>query len=172
MGRRARFWALLWAGWACAGFASGAEVREWNKAAMPSLVFETQEGGKVDLNAAPGKVLVLNFWAAWCVPCREELPVLQKFADSMKGKQVEVVLINIGDSSNVMDKFLRMFPVNLRNLRDRDSNAISGDWNFRHLPATVVLDKKGQARWTVIGKVDDRAEPVRSRVNLLLQEPR
>lgn len=147
-----------------------AEVRAWSRPATPPLVFEGVDGARVDIKSPAGKVRVVNFWAAWCAPCREELPLLQKYADSMKGQPVEVVLVNVGDSPRVTDRFVRLHSVSLRNLRDAESSAIYGEWGFKQLPATVVLDQQGRARWTVIGKLDEAAEPVKSRVDLLLKE--
>jgi len=169
--RSAAFAALFAATLAASSLtAVAAEVRTWSKPVTPALVFESADGGKVDIKSPPGKVRVVNFWAAWCAPCREELPALQKYADSVKGQPVEVVLVNVGDSTRVMDRFARLHSVSLRNLRDTESSAIYGDWGFKQLPATVVLDQQGRARWTVIGKIDELAEPVRSRVDMLLKE--
>jgi thiol-disulfide isomerase/thioredoxin len=162
--------ALLVASLAAPFAAGAAEVRAWSRPTTPPLVFEAADGSKVDIKSPPGKVRVVNFWAAWCAPCREELPALQKYADSVKGQPVEVVLVNVGDSARVMERFARLHSVSLRSLRDSESVALYGAWGFKQLPATVVLDPQGQARWTVIGKIDEAAEPLKSRVGLLLKE--
>ncbi len=147
-----------------------AEARPWTKATTPPLVFENLEGRKVDLGGSTGRVKVINFWAVWCAPCREELPVLEAYAREMQPKGADLSLVNVGDSPRAMNTFFQRAAVKMPTLRDVDSAVLGGEWNLRNLPATAVLDRKGRLRWIVIGKLDDFAEPVRSKVAALLNE--
>lgn len=163
----------LLAGWLylTASIAGAAEQRPWPQGTVPPLVFSAADGSRTDLGG-PGKVRVINFWAVWCGPCREELPALQRLADGLKGQPVEVVLVNTGDSPRAIATFMDKLParLQLRSLRDAGDTVIGGGWNFKQLPATAILDRHGRVRWTVIGKLDEQAEPVRARVAEVLRE--
>lgn len=155
--------ALLLACVIAAGRANAMEVRPVQKA--PTLAFETLSGAPVDALRNQGKVQVFNFWAAWCSACREEMPALEKFSQSMRGKAVDVTLVNVGDSTTVIEKYLKKQPVSLPVIRDPQSRALSPEnLALQHLPATLVVDRRGNARWILIGKLDHDASELRARV--------
>lgn len=151
------------------GAALAVDVRPADpKLALPA--FDTPEGGPFNFSDVRGRVQVVNFWAAWCEPCRKELPALERMAASMKDQPVDVVLVNLGDSQRLIHAFLKKYPVALPIHRDADSRLLTGAWNIKQLPATLVVDQQGRARWVAIGQLDEQAEPVRSRVTALLKE--
>lgn len=96
--------------------------------------------------------------------------MLQAYAREMQPKGADLSLVNVGDSPRAMNTFFQRAAVNMTTLRDVDSAVLGGEWNLRNLPATALLDRKGRLRWIVIGKLDDFAEPVRSKVTALLNE--
>jgi thiol-disulfide isomerase/thioredoxin len=128
-----------------------------------------------DLNAQPqaleqwrGKVLVVNFWATWCAPCREEIPELIKFQSEYGPKGVQIVGIAIDAADKVKpysEKMKMNYPVLIGeneglDLVQRAGNSLGG------LPFTVVLDRKGNAVSSQLGSVN--AEKLRSLVKPLL----
>jgi thiol-disulfide isomerase/thioredoxin len=104
-----------------------------------------------------GKRVILNFWAVWCLPCRQEIPVLEKFAAKVKGQGIEVILVNMGDSNEAIDRFLKMVPTNLRVVSLPENALRSGPWSVAALPATVLLDGMTVPRWRALGRIDNRA---------------
>jgi len=152
--------------WAAPKASAAVEVRPWS-GDTPVLRFDAADGTPFDLRSLRGRVVVLNFWAAWCAPCREEIPHLQAWAAGQRG--VQVVLVNIGDKPQVMREWLQRTGVSLMSLRDPESRALAG-LGLRQLPATLIIDAEGRIRWKVIGKVDEQAEPVRSKALALTKQ--
>jgi cytochrome c biogenesis protein CcmG/thiol:disulfide interchange protein DsbE len=152
--------------WTAPKASAAVEVRPWS-GDTPVLRFDAADGAPFDLRSLRGKVVVLNFWAAWCAPCREEIPHLQAWAAGQRG--VQVVLVNIGDKPQVMRDWLQRAGVTLTSLRDPESRALA-ELGLRQLPATLILDAEGRIRWKMIGKVDEQAEPVRSKALALVKQ--
>ena len=152
--------------WTAPKASAAVEMRPWG-GDTPALRFDTADGTPFDLRSLRGKVVVLNFWAAWCAPCREEIPHLQALAAGQRG--VQVVLVNIGDKPQVMRDWLQRAGVTLMSLRDPESRALA-ELGLRQSPATLIVDAEGRLRWKVIGKVDEQAEPVRSKAIALTKQ--
>ena len=166
-----RVFATALAACALVANAYGADVRPLDKPAAGLPPMRTLDDAAFSIKANRGQVQVLNFWAAWCAPCREEMPALEKYAKSMGNQPVEVLLVNVGDSPKVIREFLKKVPVNLPIVRDVESAMTHGAWNLTQLPATMVIDRHGTARWVTIGKLDAFANPVRKQVTFLLSKP-
>ena len=154
----------------CVGALHAAEVKPWPQPTTPAYDFDNLDGTPFDASSLRGKRVVVNFWAVWCVPCREELPALEKMAESLRGQPVEVLLVNAGDSRQAIDKFLAKVPVKLRVLRTRGESVSAGDWQVNALPTTVLIDAAGKARWRIRGSVDAGAEPVRGKLAEIAQQ--
>jgi thiol-disulfide isomerase/thioredoxin len=107
-----------------------------------------------------GKVLLLNVWATWCIPCREEFPDLVKLAEHYKSKDVEIVGLSVDYADEVQTKiqpFLKQyhtnFPVYVKNFKADEEfiNMLNKDWSGG-VPATFIFDKSGKQRAYVLGK--------------------
>ena len=133
------------------------EFHAWSPAPPPKLEFENIDGTRFDASALRGSRVVLNFWAVWCVPCREEIPALQRMADAMKGQGVQVVLVNVGDSREAIARFLQRVPTRLPIVRVHGDSPHAGGWNVTALPATFLVDPGGMPRWRAVGRVDGKA---------------
>jgi thiol-disulfide isomerase/thioredoxin len=133
------------------------EFHAWSPMPAPKLEFDNLDGTRIDPASLRGKRVILNFWAVWCVPCREEIPALQRLADTMKGQGVEIVLVNLGDSREAIERFLQRVPTRLRIVRVRGDVPRAGDWNVTALPATVLVDPAGMPRWRAVGRIDGKA---------------
>ncbi len=137
------------------------ELLAWSPALPPKLEFDNIDGTRFDASVFRGRRVVLNFWAVWCVPCREEIPALQRMADAMQGQGVQVVLVNVGDSREAIARFLQRVPTRLPIVRVRgDDSPRAGDWNVTALPTTVLVDPSGTPRWRAVGRVDGKASEV------------
>ena len=112
-------------------------------------------GGQGDSSLADykGKVVVLNFWASWCKPCTEELPLLEKTQQSLTGKNATVMGANYQDLSDSALKFVHRFKLTYPSLRDRDGQ-FADKYGSRAFPETFVIDRRGAGRRSGRGPVD------------------
>lgn len=111
-----------------------------------------------------GRPVLVNFWASWCEPCREEMPALQALADS----GVVVLTIAVADRDADARRFLDQAGVALPLLFDREQR-ISKAWGVRLLPYTVVLDRRHRVVARAQGVVDWDASAVREQLQRLMR---
>ena len=90
-----------------------------------------------------GKIVLLNFWATWCPPCKEEIPSIEALSQAMKGKNFEVFAVNLGDDFATVKSFVAehklSFPIYLD-----PKNLLSGTYASQGIPTTYLLDKDGR----------------------------
>jgi cytochrome c biogenesis protein CcmG, thiol:disulfide interchange protein DsbE len=109
--------------------------------------------GESSLADYKGKVVVLNFWASWCRPCTEELPLLEKTQRSLVGKDATVLGANYQDLTGSALKFVRRFRLTYPSLRDRDGQ-FADRYGSRAFPETFVIDRRGRIAAQRRGPVD------------------
>jgi len=121
-------------------------------------------GDQVSLSNYFGSPIVLNFWASWCPPCREETPHFEKIWRLHPQKDVVVLGINVQDTLADADKYLTEFDVTFTNGRDRDGK-IMVDYGVTGLPVTFFIDREGIiiGRW--VGSIGESS--LKSRVESL-----
>lgn len=100
-----------------------------------------------------GQAVVVNFWASWCPPCRDEMPALARLATRWKGRGVTVLTIAVADNEKLVEDFLWEVSVELPVLHDREQT-ISRAWGARVLPTTVVLDRRHRIVLRAQGELD------------------
>ena len=125
----------------------------------PTVVGTTLDGKQLDLASLRGKVVVVNFWASWCAPCREEAGALENVAKETKAKGVEFVGIVSGgkDSLDNARAFSRTFDMSYPSMFDQDNSlvlAFSGQLPPKAIPATLVLDREGRVAARALDQVD------------------
>jgi cytochrome c biogenesis protein CcmG, thiol:disulfide interchange protein DsbE len=118
---------------------------------LPALSFDCMGGGSLDLGRAPGVPTVLNLWGSWCTPCREELPVMQQFADAADG-QVRVMGVISKDGRPQAESFAADAGVTFPSAFDGDG-ALMTDLGLNGLPYTYFLDANGAVVYTQVGPV-------------------
>jgi cytochrome c biogenesis protein CcmG/thiol:disulfide interchange protein DsbE len=135
----------------------------------PALRLRRLSGeGSESLAEYRGKVVVLNFWASWCVPCREESPLLQRWHERISaGGRGTVLGIDILDVSADAREFAREYDLTYPLLRDGDGDSL-GSWGVVAYPETFVIDRRGRIAASRRGPVDDAF--LRERVLPLLRE--
>lgn len=128
-----------------------------HKEARPRIeeTFRDQYGNAVTLADYEGKIVVLNFWATWCPPCRAEMPSIDRLSAEMGGDDVAVLALSTDrfDVERVAAFFDEINVENLRVLQDR-KGAVARRAGVLGLPVTVILDRKGRE----IGRVQGEAE--------------
>ena len=146
-----------------------ADLKVWTGGPTPALSLKDLDGAAQALQAYRGNVVVLNFWATWCEPCRDEMPSFNKLKRSFEGKPVVVLAVNVGEGEGRIAEFLRKVPVDFPVLLDRDA-AASRAWKVRLLPATFILGRDGRVRYSYAGERDWGEPDVRAKVTALLDE--
>jgi len=152
---------LLW----CA--AASAQLPSWSGGPTPSLRLPDLEGKEHALEAYRGRVVLVNFWATWCVPCKEEMPSIERLRSSMQGRPFAVLAVNLAEPDARVQRFLRDVPLGFPILMDRDTSA-SRAWKARLLPATFIVGPDGRIRYSYIGELDWSREPIRRQIAELL----
>ena len=126
--------------------------------AMPDFTLEREAGGVVTLSQLKGKVVVVNFWATWCPPCREEVPYLVKTVEEFAPKGVELVAIsndNLESQRQAVSGFLKRFP-QLQPYVAYGQPEIGHAWRVRALPSLFVLDREGHVVASQQGQASER----------------
>jgi len=120
-----------------------------------NLYFFDQDNKQINLDRYRGKLVLLNFWAIWCAPCKEEMPSLDKLKVNKKLNNIEIFPINIGNDS--IEKSKEFFKdLNIKNLKlyfDPKIN-LAKELSLRGVPTTVLVNKNGEEFARIIGIVD------------------
>ena len=134
---------------------------------IKNLVFhkETKKIGKIEfknsnnivenLGSYKKKLVILNFWATWCAPCREEMPSLDKLKSNNQFKNLEIIAINVGNED--LKKAVNFYKnYNIENLEIYfdDTSNLPNKFFLRGLPTTILINKNGEEFARIIGSID------------------
>lgn len=123
--------------------------------AMPPFSARTLSGEQLDLPAAAdGKVLILSFWATWCVFCKAEMMALEPVWLEKQREGVLVLAVNLGQRPEEIRKFVSDLEVTYPILLDPQTN-ISRNFGITGLPTTFIIDRQGRIQKRILGKPDD-----------------
>lgn len=136
----------------------------------PDFTLPNLSGNKVSLSDYRGKVVLLNFWATWCPPCRLEMPTMEKAYRRFKNRGFEVVAVSVdvGPQSVVRD-FLQEFGLSFQVLLDPQMEALHVFDSFS-LPTSIVIDRRGVIRARELGYRDWANETSTALITNLLNE--
>ena len=134
-------------------------LEPWGGGAAPALVLTDIEGRAHDLSAYRGKVVLINFWATWCEPCRQEMPSIQRLRDRLAGKPFAALAVNVDEPEARIRVFLKQTGFDLPVLLD-PNKTITRSWGVRFLPVTFIVGKDGRVRYRLIGDLDWSSERV------------
>ncbi|MHC4994868.1 MAG: TlpA family protein disulfide reductase, partial [Planctomycetota bacterium] len=117
----------------------------------PGFSLERLEGGQLDIASHKGKnVVVLDFWATWCGPCVQAMPILAEVTDSMKDQGVVFYAVNLREDKARINGFLRDQGLNINVLLDTDG-AVADKFGVTGIPQTVILGKDGTVQAIHVG---------------------
>lgn len=122
----------------------------------PALVLPDMDGKTWDLADLRGRVVVVNFWATWCPPCRREFPSLERLQKHFPPKDLQVIAVNVGEDVDTVFSFAGNPKISV--LLDIDAKAMSS-WRVGGLPSTYVIDRDGSIILRALGgrEFDDPA---------------
>lgn len=123
----------------------------------PDFTLETLTGEKLTLQDFKGKKILLNFWASWCGPCKQEMPAMQKVYEQMKEEQIEIIAVNLtfgeensNDAKSFADEYKLTFPIPL------DINGeVQEKYQIYPIPTSYFIDEAGIIRSKYIGPMDE-----------------
>jgi len=130
------------------------EWRPWPTGrATPALALPLLDGTPWRLAAQRGRVVLLNFWATWCEPCRAELPSLQALAQRQAAAGLIAVAVNHRETAAAVQRYAQASALTLPLLLDAEGRA-TRDWTPGILPTTVLVGRDGRAAGAVVGEID------------------
>jgi peroxiredoxin len=145
-------------------FIAAAQPRVGEQA--PEISLPDAKGNIVNLSSFKGKVVLIDFWASWCGPCRESIPSVVKLYNKYKAKGFEVVAVSIDSKRSQWVKAVKYFKMNYTSLLDPkgwQADVISS-YGIEGIPTTYLLDKEGK-----IVKIDAEGDALESAVAALLK---
>jgi cytochrome c biogenesis protein CcmG, thiol:disulfide interchange protein DsbE len=143
------------------------EVTPWTGGPTPSLTLTDHQGTSHTLAAYQGRVVLVNFWATWCEPCREEMPALQQLQNILGKERLVVLAVNYGESSGKVQEFAGHMPVDFPLLLDSNTE-VAKAWQVRVLPTSFVLSPDGKIQYSAVGTLDWGAPSMVKRLTALL----
>lgn len=127
-----------------------------NKPQAPNFTLTDMRNKTHTLSDYQGKIVIVNFWAVWCAPCRKEMPSMQRAWEEIRNKDVHIMAINWGDNVESIDDFLKSIDIDLEFpiLIVNETKKITSDWSVKGLPTTFVIDPKGRLAYKVMGDIE------------------
>ena len=122
---------------------------------VSSVIFEDFSGNKIDLKNYHGKLIIVNFWATWCTPCKKEMPSLDSLYQDQSFKNLEVFAVNM-EQANLLKTKKLFSDLNIQKLQiffDSNLNFVKA-FKLRGVPTTILINKKGEEFARIIGEVN------------------
>ena len=137
----------------------------------PNIVGADPDGNFILLEDFRGKVVFLNFWATWCIPCRLEMPAMERLYRDFKGKGFVVLAVNVQEGPRAVRAFVQELKLTFPVVLDRKGEAAM-KYVVRGLPATYILDRNHIIAGRAIGAREWDSKEARAYIRALLGEPR
>lgn len=115
-------------------------------AATPAFTLPARDGGNLSLGDLKGQVVMINFWATWCGPCRQEMPLLEQLQTKYEPLGFTIVGINVEPDSAAAQEWLAKVPVSFPILFDR-KNEVAESFGVEGMPSSVFVDRAGKVRY-------------------------
>ena len=153
------------------GFAAAdlraADLKPWKGGPTPALELMDLDNRVHRLADYRGKVVLVNFWATWCGPCRDEMPSIQELKRKFAGRPFVVLAVNLDEPESRIRKFLTEVKVDFPVLLDPERK-VSKLWDARILPASFVVGADGRIRYSLVGEINWGHDVVVGRIAELL----
>lgn len=139
------------------------------KGPAPDFTLASKEGGNVRLQEQLGNVVLINFWASWCGPCREELPYLEELQQEYADLGFTILAVNVDEDPSKADILLNDIAVSFPVLFDVNDD-VSKLYDVQAMPTTVIVDRDGNQRLVHYGYKSGDEEKYKQAVRALLRE--
>jgi len=137
--------------------------------AAPDFTLASLNSGNLRLAELQGQVVLLNFWASWCGPCRKEMPILNDLHNRYKDIGFTVLGVNVEQDSSLAQNYLRDTPVDFPILFDTE-NQVSKSYHVVAMPTTVMINRDGKIRFIHQGYQQGDEEKYKQMIKQLIRE--
>ena len=136
---------------------------------LPAMTLMDLRDTPHDLSALQGKVVMINFWATWCPPCRAEMPSIERLHQSLLGSDFVVLGVNQGESADKIRSKMGIFnPTPTFSLLVDERNEVGAYYGVKDLPTSLIFNKKGQLVGVADGARDFSNSTIRQSIDDLL----
>jgi len=130
-----------------------ANIRILDQRATPrDFTLPLLDGGNATLSSYRGEVVILNFWATWCPPCREEMPSMENLYQRFKDDGLEILAVDIGESAGTVRQFVQNFGYTFPILMDTN-NRVASIYGIQAIPTSLILDREGRIIARIVGSI-------------------
>ena len=137
---------------------------------IENIEFYNSKNKSFDLSYFVGKIVILNFWATWCLPCREEMPSLNMLQKKFNTNNFKIITINIGrENLEAVRNFLLELNIDSLEIYKGDSIKISKKIKIRGIPTTLILNKNGFELARALGAIDFEDQHFINWINQLIK---
>ena len=136
------------------GILSAADLKPYtSQAVTPRLELKDLQGNTHDLNDYKGQVVLLQFWATYCTPCRTEMPSMNALMEKMNGTPFKILAVDMGENRAVVEKFVDQVKPQFTILMDESGQSIA-QWKVFAAPSNFIIGPDGKIRYTLFGAVE------------------
>ena len=119
------------------------------------LTFLDQNNEQINLNEFQGKLILLNFWASWCAPCKKEMPSLDRLQSNNILNNIKIFPINVGrDTTEKAESFFKELKIQNLDIYFDSPNTLAKEFSLRGIPTTILINKKGEEFARILGSID------------------
>jgi thiol-disulfide isomerase/thioredoxin len=148
---------------------AGALISATGAQLAPAVLLHRADGATVRLEDFKGKVVLVDFWASWCVPCRASFPALDALYQRERNRGLEVLAVNVDEQRKAADAFLAGRPHVMPVMFDPKGESAQA-FNVRGMPSSVLIDRTGHIRFTHMGYSTTVFDSYQREIDLLLSE--
>jgi len=133
----------------------------------PDVTFRTETGSTVHLRELRGQIILVDFWATWCPPCKVSFPALDALYREFHDEGLEVLAVNLDERARDVEAFLHEHPYTMTVLLDPKGTTPQA-FSVKGMPSSFLIDRAGRIRFTHMGYSNNVAEQYRREIALLL----
>ncbi len=142
---------------------------EVTRAPAPDFTLKSRSGENLRLSEFRGEVVMINFWASWCAPCRQEMPLLEELYTRYRPLGFTILAVNVEEDPAKAKAMLKEIPVSFPVLFDTQSK-VSRLYNVAAMPSTVLVDRDGNIRHLHLGYKPGYEKTYQEQVRALIRE--
>ena len=135
----------------------------------PDFTLKSRSGQNLKLSELKGEVVMVNFWASWCGPCRQEMPLLDQLYKRYQSMGFTILGVNVEEDSSAAEKVLKELPVSFPILFDKQ-NEVSKLYGIAAMPSTFLVDRDGKLRYLHKGYLPGYEDDYQQQIRELIRE--